>query len=240
MSYTDDDLRTALSLLDRLVQPADPAIVIDSVRGSQPARHRSRAAAVIAITGVIAVVLAIAASAVYLSHRTHRSAQPGPAAALPPWITVVGPPVTAHGFTVRLGLATDRVAAGQPIHGALLVDNDTGRPITYPETPCDDESIVYAGVANSRTSSLSLGSPVAICPADIHTIDTGRSVLPIVFGTVYNGCRLADSPPSSRPLCTPTGTPPLPAGSYRTVLVRFRLPAAIPLPGQLTVTLMAH
>lgn len=240
MSYTEEDLRTALTLLDRLVQPVDPATVIDNTRDSQPARHRSRAAAVIAITGVIAMVLAIAATAVYLAHRTHRSAQPGPAAALPAWITVVGPPVTAHGFTVRLGLATDRVAAGQPIDGALIVDNETGRAVTYYELPCDEESIVYAGVVNSKESSLSIGSPLVECPADAYTIGTGRSVLPIVFGTVYNGCRLPDSPPSSRPLCTPTGTPPLPAGSYRTALVRFRLPSAIPLPGPLPVTLVAH
>jgi hypothetical protein len=128
--------------------------------------------------------------------------------------------------TTRLDLSSEAVVAGRSAAGALVVDNETGKPIRTPMCAIWGVQLTnqHVPVEFIRTASCGLGLVFAV----------GVHRYPFSFAASYVSC---PGPPGSGP-CGSQGPAPLPVGEYHAVLVQdgTNLPAPVPV----SVRVVAH
>ena len=140
---------------------------------------------------------------------------------------------------LSLGIALEhtRVMAGLPIKGTAIFTNRTGTPITV-ET-CAADGWLNVGLANPDIT-YSPSSPLIACAPSVQ-LASGVTRMPITVMTTYQGCSESGSGSAEYPPCNPGNQlPPLPPGTYHTVVITRGLPAGLPAPGVVRVTLTHH
>lgn len=163
---------------------------------------------------------------------------------LPPLLSVLlvscGTSTTAGGLKVQVVLSETSLVAGQPIKGTLLVTNPggainltaVGRPFGKPHSSyrCQPAFLVYLtnGVLENEEG---FDEP---CVSGPFTIAHGVSRWHFQVLTTFSGCTQSGGGTENMPACSgPSGTPPLPPGSYDT---RIAWSEWVPLPDPRSVT----
>ena len=133
---------------------------------------------------------------------------------------------THGGVTVTLALATDRVVAGTAIPATLTIVNRTTRTF---DVGCAADGTFSIGLGNARVRY----SPAMGAVACATRVAPGTFVQHTEIETTYNGCG-----GGGVPVCQPgpDPIPALPSGRYHTVAPWQGVPAAIPAPPPLAVT----
>ncbi|MDT5103486.1 MAG: hypothetical protein QOI25_999 [Mycobacterium sp.] len=136
---------------------------------------------------------------------------------------------------VELRVVLDKTTApanGQPISGYVEITNDTGYPVTITD-PCN--GWIGVGLTNGKVT-YHLIDGLVTCPAGRLPVGTSRHR--ILVATTYDRC--AQHGGSTLPRCIGANRdvmPRLPPGTYTTSALAQGLPARIPLPPPITVTL---
>ncbi len=212
---------------------AETTPVVNIVRRSRVRRRRRQARIGAATTVVLAAVVTVAAVAFSGASTPTERVVVGPATTLPTAAAGVPPASTAAG-TGTLTIVLDRTTApadGTPIHGTVIADNQTGRPITVTGA-CD--GWITVGLANANVTFRG-GFPFVLCRPD--QVPIGISRYPLVVPTTYEACTLQGGP--NTPSCANvTPGSPLPPGTYTTKAVLDTL-AALATPPPVVVTLTA-
>jgi hypothetical protein len=143
---------------------------------------------------------------------------------------------TSSGPRVELRVVLDKTTApanGQPISGYVEITNNTGHPVTITNA-CN--GWIRVGLTNAKVTYHLLDGLVA-CPASRLPVGTSRQRISVA--TTYDQCsQHGDS--TSMPRCIGAAhsvMPWLPPGTYTTSALIQNLPAGIPLPPPITVTL---
>jgi hypothetical protein len=133
------------------------------------------------------------------------------------------PVARARGLTIRVHLDETTVPAGEPITGTVTVDNETGHPI-----PTSCERWVQVGLANAQIDyEATWLAPLCFGPP----IPTGESHQSITVATRYNYCAPSPTSVPAKPRCLPGDMmPPLPAGTYHTVVAAALSTITVPTP----------
>lgn len=123
----------------------------------------------------------------------------------------------------RLVLGSTRALAGTVITGVLLVDNRSGRRITYRHPSCGDP---IGGVVLTNRHFPPQFPQLTCLEVKPVVLPPGISRMPISILTRYLSCAETGSRASAHnPKCAASGEPPpLPAGRYTAVLVGSPLP----------------
>lgn len=141
-------------------------------------------------------------------------------------------------ITARVVLdKTTAPAGGQSIHGYLMVNNGTDKPITLPDAPCD--GWVRVGLTNRRVTFI---APVTTEACRAGRLPVGTSRTPITVLTTYGDCHEGPAPDPPTPRCQGSAhnvMPRLPPGRYRVETVFTDPSPRIPEPRPITVTLTA-
>jgi hypothetical protein len=128
--------------------------------------------------------------------------------------------------TTRVELSSDSVVAGRTASGALVVDNETGKPIRTPMCAYWEVQLTnqHVPVESLRLAKCGPGPAFAV----------GVHRYPFTVAASY-GC--GPVPPPTGP-CGSNGPPPLPVGEYHAVLVQegTNLPTPVPV----SVRVVAH
>jgi hypothetical protein len=175
----------------------------------------------------VAVVVATVAVAAVVVVATHRSSVPPGPSATPPATSTSPPPVTPTPapLSATLVLPTRTMKAGGGISGQVVVENRTGQALRV--TGC-------GGIFQVALTS-STYHPMVAWPACLQriTIPSGRSTYPVSVFASYEECGMS-GPSGTMTACLPTGSPPLPPGSYEATT--FEDGGAIPAPSSVAVT----
>ena len=133
--------------------------------------------------------------------------------------------------TVTITLDQMAVPAGAPLTGEATVQNNTGKPIPEPDPACERWLLISLG-GHIHVSS---GNSSAVLCNPVDDVPVGLSRYPITVQTTYPRCSQVPSQATSEvPACLGPNRnvmPPLPAGTYHTVLSVPR-----PLTGRNSVT----
>jgi hypothetical protein len=137
-------------------------------------------------------------------------------------------------LSLEIALAPTRATAGAPIKGAAIFTNRTGAPITV--EACAADGWLNVGLA-SHDIPYNPSSPLIACAPSVQ-LASGVTRTPITVMTTYQGCSQSGPGSTQFPPCSPGNQlPPLPAGTYHSVVVTSGLPAGTPAPNVITVTL---
>jgi hypothetical protein len=141
---------------------------------------------------------------------------------------------------VRVMLRTQRVAAGDPIRGSVVLTNTTRTTITV--DTCALDGWLAVGL-HGKVDSYPFGGFEVACPPTVR-LAPGANRFPVTVSTSSAGCTQPSpggSPSSLTPACTESdghvSQPPLPAGRYATELSIAGLPGLTRLPNRIVVTL---
>ena len=124
-----------------------------------------------------------------------------------------------------MSVEQDRVVAGQPIKGTVVLTNTTPKAITV--EACTKSVLWLAVGLSGRVDSIPGGDLLMTCPPSIR-LHPGVNRFPVTVVTTYQGCVQPQPDGSSHPgplfpWCTVAGQPPLPAGRYTTKIVLMGL-----------------
>ena len=125
------------------------------------------------------------------------------------------------------------VTAGTPIKGTAVFTNRTGSPITV--DACAADGWLDVGLSN-HTITYNPANPLIACTPTVQ-LAPGVTRTPVTVMTTYQGCTQSAPGTPEYPPCNPDGLPPLPAGTYHTVVITSGLPAGTPAPNIITVAL---
>jgi hypothetical protein len=150
-----------------------------------------------------------------------------------PTTTILTAPTGSATLSVILD-GTTAPAEGDPIHGEVIVDNQTGKVILAPGSTCD--GWIEVGLSNSQVTLKGAWSAVG-CPA--LQIPIGISRYPLTVSTRYSSC-LEPGGTSSQPTprCigpTSMEVPPLPPGIYTTTALGIPAPIKTAPPQRVTL-----
>lgn len=137
-------------------------------------------------------------------------------------------------LALRITLEHTRVAAGLPIKGTAIFTNRSGASILV--ATCAADGWVNVGIANHDIPYNPVSIAIA-CPPSVQ-LAPGVTRTPITIVTTYQGCSSSGPGSAELPRCDPGAElPSLPAGTYHTVVVTDGVPAGMPSPNMVTVTL---
>lgn len=137
-------------------------------------------------------------------------------------------------LTLRITLEHTRMAAGRPIKGTAIFTNRSGASILV--AACAADGWLNVGIAN-HDIPYNPGNPLIACAPSVQ-LASGVTRMPITVMTTYQGCSESGSGSAQYPPCNPGNQlPSLPAGAYHTVVVTSGLPAGMPAPNVVAVTL---
>ncbi len=140
-------------------------------------------------------------------------------------------------LSLRIRLEHTRMAAGRPIKGTAIFTNRSGTSILV--AACAADGWLNVGIAN-RDIAYNPSSPLIACEPTVQ-LAAGVTSIPITVMTTFQGCSQSGAGSAQYPPCNPGNhLPPLPAGIYHTVVVTSGLPASMPAPNVVTVTLSHH
>ena len=144
-------------------------------------------------------------------------------------------PIRVHVTLERL-----RAVAGEPIKGTVELTNSMSKDVTVEY--CATDGWLAVGLTG-RVDSYPFVHPAVACPPTIR-LAPGANRFPVTVITTYAGCTqpqpAGGAPPtSSFPICTVSGPPPLPEGSYTTKLDIEGLPGLTQSPNVVVVHLTA-
>jgi hypothetical protein len=160
----------------------------------------------------------------------------------PPPVSVTlvakGGAATKGGFTSHIELPGDTFVAGVPVHGTLVVENDTGRVVSL---PMDSNGCRIPWVVElTNYASVPVAPPIvrSVCLSHAVVLTPGASEFAFTLVTTYSNCTPL-KPVGNAVACLP-GTngrpPPLPLGDYTAVLQPV---GVVPTPPPVTVHLVA-
>jgi hypothetical protein len=136
-------------------------------------------------------------------------------------------------LTLRITLEHTRVAAGRPIKGTAIFTNRSGASILV--AACAADGWLIVGIAN-HDIPYNPGNPQIACAPSVQ-LASGVTRMPITVMTIYQGCSESGPGSTQFPPCDPGNQlPTLPAGTYHTVVVTSGLPAGMPAPNVVAVT----
>jgi hypothetical protein len=152
--------------------------------------------------------------------------------------TAAAPPVKVH-----LTLAAHRIVAGHPIKGTVVLTNTSDRAITV--NTCAIDGWLAVGLSG-RGISPSFFHPAVGCDPSVR-LAPGAHRFHVTVSTSYTTCTGAEpagnAPSSSFPNCTVSNgrqiPPPLPAGTYATVVQLVGLDGETQPPNRVVVALSA-
>jgi hypothetical protein len=137
-------------------------------------------------------------------------------------------------LSLRITLEQTRVAAGRPIKGTAIFTNRSGASILV--AACAADGWLNVGIANHDIPYNPV-SPEIACPPSVQ-LASGVTRIPITVMTTFQGCSESGPGSAQYPPCNPGNQlPPLPAGAYHTVVSTSGLPAGMPAPNVVAVTL---
>jgi hypothetical protein len=143
-------------------------------------------------------------------------------------------PVAAPAITIRITLPHANVTSGTPIKGEALLTNTTGKAITVES--CAADGWLDVGLENKQIRYEPV-TPAVACPPSVQLLP-GTNREPITVSTTYKECLQPGGRSKTYvPSCTPTGEPPLPAGTYQIKVVTYGLPHSTPKPPSIEVVL---
>lgn len=158
-------------------------------------------------------------------------------AGMPPAVASLSPRAPV---TVRVALRTDRVPAGVPIRGSVVLTNTTHTTITV--DTCARDGWLGVGL-HGKVDSVPFWAFGVACPPTVR-LTPGANRFPVTVSTSFASCTQPSpggSPPSPLPACTESAgrlsQPPLPAGRYVTRLSIAGLPGLTRAPNRIVVTL---
>ena len=136
---------------------------------------------------------------------------------------------------VRVVLRHQRVVAGQPIKGTVVLTNTTSKPITVDS--CAQNGWLQVGLVG-HGYRYQAGRTLIACPPSIR-LARGANRFSVTVLTTYEACVGAGGTSvRSLPACTATGPPPLPAGRYTTTVSMTGLDHLTQTPRPVRVTLL--
>ena len=152
--------------------------------------------------------------------------------------TAPAPPVKVH-----LTLAAHHVVAGHPIMGTVVLTNTSADEITV--NTCAIDGWLAVGLSGHGTSP-SFARPAVRCNPSVR-LSPGTHRFHVTVSTSYTTCAGADpagnAPSASFPNCTVSNgrqtPPPLPAGTYATVVQLVGLDGQTQRPNRIAVRLAA-
>jgi hypothetical protein len=197
-----DDIRALLhDAADGISGPPDLATRAER-------RYRTRRARRYAVAGGVALVVIAGAAAAVASTRDDSVE-----VVVAPTSTTI--PGARHGVSARVDLPSDTIVSGSTVEGTIVVENDTGKPISRADNNgCGQPWAVALG--NDRVHPNIL-FPL-VCMPSTETFPVGTSRWPFELQAVdQSPCSLPGQPsdPPTR-TCEPGADTPLPAGDYRT------------------------
>ena len=182
-----------------------------------------------------AAVIAGAVLALVLYGQTTASARPTAVATTTTTVplTSLGLVPAARHITDRVVLAKYKVRAGTSIAGTLIVTNASSVSVNLTKR-CEP---FYAVVIRNRTVNQPPLFETACRPKPL-LLHRGSNRFPILVTTTYSHCQVPGLGTSlvPTPRCTSDGAPPLPVGSYHTLLYGSG-DLALPQPPPVRVTL---
>jgi hypothetical protein len=136
---------------------------------------------------------------------------------------------------VQVSLHRSRVVAGQSIKGTVVLTNTTSRPITVES--CAQNGWLQVGLKGHGYTYQATRTLIA-CPPSIR-LAPGANHFEVSVLTNYEGClQPGGESRRSLPRCTSTGPPPLPPGTYSTIVSIMGLAQATQPSRGATVTLL--
>ncbi len=138
--------------------------------------------------------------------------------------------ITKSQFTTPLTLAATSVVSGRPINASIAIVNRTRHSIGFPSCRIDASLLVGIEPAAIPFSPLNgaVGCRTVIRPG----VNMFKESIP----TTYQGCSDLKAP-----FCEAIETaPPLPVGTYRTVITWLDVPSVVPHPKPITVVVKAR
>jgi len=140
-------------------------------------------------------------------------------------------------MTVQITLSATRTVAGSPIKGDLVIANP-GPAVNLTHL---EPSGCMPGFAVYLTNGTISNAPAftADCTSGAFVIAHGTTTLPFSLSTTYGACtsESAETTPSF-PLCSPSGMPPFPPGTYQATIGWSEV-VPLPRPRPVAVTLVA-
>jgi hypothetical protein len=150
----------------------------------------------------------------------------------------LSPNQTAPALTARIELPGDTFVAGAPVHGTLIVENDTGNVVTLPR---DSNGCRIPWVVElTNYGSVPVAPPIvrSVCLPRAVVLTPGASEFAFTLLTAYSNCTPL-KPVGDAVACLPganRGPPPLPPGDYTAVLQPV---GVFPTPPPVTVHLVS-
>ncbi len=198
----EDDIRALLhDAADGVAGPADLSMRAERRYRTRRARRHAVAA------GVSLVVIAGAVTAFATTRNDSAEVVVAPSS------TTI--PVARHGVSARVELPSDTIISGSKVEGTIVVENDTGKPISRSgKDGCGQQWAVALGNDQVRPDIVF----AAVCMPSTETFPVGTSRWPFELQAVdQSPCSLPGQPsqPPTR-TCQPGTDTPLPTGDYRT------------------------
>jgi hypothetical protein len=135
---------------------------------------------------------------------------------------------------VALTLTKQRVVAGRPIKGTVVLTNTTKKEITV--NTCAADGWLITGLSGHGSSYPRYRSAVA-CPPSVRLVP-GTNRFPVTILTTYPTCSTTGSSTVRETICTAAGAPPpLPAGRYSAGVSLYGLDGLTRAPHRVVVTL---
>jgi hypothetical protein len=123
-------------------------------------------------------------------------------------------------LVTHLALARTKVRAGTSIKGTVTFTNTTSEEIEV--ELCAADGWLNVGLAG-KGIAFEPGHLLPACAPSV-VLGPGRSTFPVTVLTTYLGCSNSEPPTTAFPMCVNSVPPPLPIGTYRTVVVTEGLP----------------
>lgn len=144
------------------------------------------------------------------------------------------PSASRASVEVRFSLERTPVAGGVSLRGEAILYNTTPKSILVEQ--CAADGWLLVGL-RSRRIPFDPAMPLVACPPSIR-LHPGANPFPVNVVTTYQECvEPGGQSWTPAPPCLPgDGPPPLPAGSYRTCIVTYGLPADTRMPRPIKVT----
>lgn len=128
---------------------------------------------------------------------------------------------TRSPVVIHLTLAQTRVRAGTSIKGVVTFTNTTSEGIEV--ELCAADGWLNVGLTGNGIA-YEPGHLLPACAPSVF-LKPGRTAFPETVLTTYLGCSNSEPPTPAFPMCVASVPPPLPIGSYRTVVVTAGLPS---------------